>query len=272
MDIGQNIKKIRTQLNLTQAQFAEKIFLSPHAVSKWENGNNTPSLDDIERIAETFHVSILEIMGIPMPLFVNPYYEMVLTKLYECQLIIGTEELKETLYRERGFPGLDEGDFRNGFLRNVSDALLELQGMGYLVRSRTEQYDVIQMTFVGLYKSRTCYHVNVTAEEPWFGKYMYDSIPAEGIYGKLIENIENSKLNPFLYEAEEQEFEVFHNKDRILELVFGIRRTPGWKSEEERLDRAKYWNQRKKQLLELARNFPAAVPLAENIGIDPETN
>lgn len=38
MEFCEKIKKIRTDNNLTQEQFAEKLFVSRTAVSKWESG------------------------------------------------------------------------------------------------------------------------------------------------------------------------------------------------------------------------------------------
>ncbi|MBE6664668.1 MAG: helix-turn-helix transcriptional regulator [Ruminococcaceae bacterium] len=38
MNIGNNIKQLRQQKNLTQEQLAEKLGISYQAVSKWETG------------------------------------------------------------------------------------------------------------------------------------------------------------------------------------------------------------------------------------------
>ena len=58
MNIGNNIKQLRQQKNLTQDQVAEKLGVSYQAVSKWENKANTPDLALLPAIAELFGVSI----------------------------------------------------------------------------------------------------------------------------------------------------------------------------------------------------------------------
>lgn len=45
MEFCDKIKKIRTDNNLTQEQFAEKLYVSRTAVSKWESGKGYPSID-----------------------------------------------------------------------------------------------------------------------------------------------------------------------------------------------------------------------------------
>lgn len=58
MNIGNNIKLLRQQRNLTQEQIAEKLGVSYQAVSKWENNANTPDIALLPEIASIFGVSI----------------------------------------------------------------------------------------------------------------------------------------------------------------------------------------------------------------------
>ena len=44
MTIGQSIRYHRKKLNLTQAQLAERLNVTPQAVSKWESGSGLPDL------------------------------------------------------------------------------------------------------------------------------------------------------------------------------------------------------------------------------------
>ena len=43
--IGNNIKKLRMQRGMTQKNLADLLFVSPQAVSRWENNEVEPSLD-----------------------------------------------------------------------------------------------------------------------------------------------------------------------------------------------------------------------------------
>lgn len=58
MNIGNNIKRLRQQKNLTQDQVAEKLGVSYQAISKWETNANTPDISMLPEIANLFGVSI----------------------------------------------------------------------------------------------------------------------------------------------------------------------------------------------------------------------
>ena len=58
MNIGNNIKQLRQKNNLTQEQVAGKLGVSYRAVSKWENGANTPDIALLPEIANLFGVTI----------------------------------------------------------------------------------------------------------------------------------------------------------------------------------------------------------------------
>lgn len=58
MNIGNNIRSLRKQKNLTQEQVAEKLGVSYQAVSRWENNANTPDIALLPEIASVFGVSI----------------------------------------------------------------------------------------------------------------------------------------------------------------------------------------------------------------------
>ena len=42
--LSKNIKKLREEYNLTQDQLAEKLQVTSQAISKWETGENLPTL------------------------------------------------------------------------------------------------------------------------------------------------------------------------------------------------------------------------------------
>lgn len=60
--IGKFIKKIRLDNNLTQKEFADKLGVTPQAVSKWEQGKNIPDVGIIKQISKDFNVQIDEIL------------------------------------------------------------------------------------------------------------------------------------------------------------------------------------------------------------------
>lgn len=56
--IGELIRKLRTEMNLTQKQLAEKINVSDKAVSKWECGNGCPDVSLLSALADVFGTDI----------------------------------------------------------------------------------------------------------------------------------------------------------------------------------------------------------------------
>ncbi len=61
--VGENIKKYRKELGLTQAELAEKLYVEPQTISFWENGKRQPDIDTLVLLAEIFNVSMDELFG-----------------------------------------------------------------------------------------------------------------------------------------------------------------------------------------------------------------
>ena len=55
--LGENIRNLRKENKMSQEQLAEKLDVSRQSVSLWENGQTTPSMDNIIAIANIFGVS-----------------------------------------------------------------------------------------------------------------------------------------------------------------------------------------------------------------------
>lgn len=63
IDIGIQIKQLRTARNLTQSELAERINVTKSTVSAYENNTRLPSYDVLIKIAELFKVSVDNILG-----------------------------------------------------------------------------------------------------------------------------------------------------------------------------------------------------------------
>ena len=57
MELGDQIKKLRKEMKLTQDNFAGKLKIHSKQLAKYEAGRSTPSIDIIARIAEFCEVS-----------------------------------------------------------------------------------------------------------------------------------------------------------------------------------------------------------------------
>ena len=63
LNIGMNIKRLRLAKGLTQEQLAELLTISTAAVSKWEAKNTYPDITMLFPLAETFGVTVDELLG-----------------------------------------------------------------------------------------------------------------------------------------------------------------------------------------------------------------
>ncbi len=64
IDIGKNIKKLRLQQDLSQAQLAERLGITKSIISAYENGSRMPSYEVLLKISRIFKVSTDYLFGI----------------------------------------------------------------------------------------------------------------------------------------------------------------------------------------------------------------
>lgn len=62
--IGQTIKRLRKEKNLTQEELAELLKVTSQAVSKWENGTGMPDISQVVPLASVFGVSTDVLLGV----------------------------------------------------------------------------------------------------------------------------------------------------------------------------------------------------------------
>ena len=62
--IGQKIAYLRKMKGLTQAELAERLGVSPQAVSQWERSETLPDILTLPKIAEIFEEGIAAILGV----------------------------------------------------------------------------------------------------------------------------------------------------------------------------------------------------------------
>ena len=61
--IGDLIKKIRKENNLTQKELADKLGVTYQAVSKWETGKNIPDIAILKQISDEFNINIDDLLN-----------------------------------------------------------------------------------------------------------------------------------------------------------------------------------------------------------------
>jgi len=81
---GAIIKELREKKGLTQAELAEKLFVSDKTVSKWENGKGYPDVSLLEPIAKVFGISVSELLSGKTVRNINVSANMMRSKFYVC--------------------------------------------------------------------------------------------------------------------------------------------------------------------------------------------
>lgn len=61
--LSTNIKKYRLSKGITQEELAQKLFVTPQAVSKWETGTALPDVENLIKLADIFSVSADNLLG-----------------------------------------------------------------------------------------------------------------------------------------------------------------------------------------------------------------
>lgn len=54
MELSKQIKKYRTEANLSQEELADKIYVSRQTISNWENEKNYPDIKSLVLMSEVF--------------------------------------------------------------------------------------------------------------------------------------------------------------------------------------------------------------------------
>ncbi len=62
--IAKNIEQLRVKNGMKQDEFAKRLIVSRPTVSNWEQGKAMPTTDQLMKIAQEFHVSIDELLGL----------------------------------------------------------------------------------------------------------------------------------------------------------------------------------------------------------------
>lgn len=60
---GATIKTLREQKRMTQAELADKIFVTAKAISKWETGHGFPDISLLEPLGKALGISIIELLN-----------------------------------------------------------------------------------------------------------------------------------------------------------------------------------------------------------------
>ena len=58
MELNEQIKKYRTEMNISQEELAEKIYVTRQSISNWENGKTYPDIHSLLLLSSSFGISL----------------------------------------------------------------------------------------------------------------------------------------------------------------------------------------------------------------------
>lgn len=67
MQFSKNLKQLRTALNITQNEMAERLGISERGYRNYENGSREPNISGLIQIADILHVSLDSLVGRDFP-------------------------------------------------------------------------------------------------------------------------------------------------------------------------------------------------------------
>lgn len=114
--IGNKITEARKKINISQAQLAERLFISPQAVGKWERGESMPDIITLDRLAE--------ILGVDLNYF-SENFQSVITEVQTVESLIEpstelpSEKPKDKLRWDMSRSNLVDNDFSG--LKNLHE-------------------------------------------------------------------------------------------------------------------------------------------------------
>ena len=62
MELGNRIKELRKNINISQDELAEKLFVSRQTISNWENDKSYPDIQSVLLLSEIFNVSVDQLL------------------------------------------------------------------------------------------------------------------------------------------------------------------------------------------------------------------
>lgn len=94
-EFGENIRRAREELGITQQTLADKLFVTRQAVSRWENGSRYPDLLTAKRLSEGLNASLDELLSDDNmrtypevnPVIEYPMHKRVQTALFAAAVI-----------------------------------------------------------------------------------------------------------------------------------------------------------------------------------------
>ena len=76
IDLGNKLKKLRLDHQLSQSLLAEKLFVSRQAISLWETGKTIPDLTMLKKICEFYNISFDDLLDLNMRTSIDESFKL----------------------------------------------------------------------------------------------------------------------------------------------------------------------------------------------------
>ena len=63
MELNEKLQELRKAKGMTQEELAEVLYVSRTAISKWESGRGTPSIESLKQLSAFFSISIDDLLS-----------------------------------------------------------------------------------------------------------------------------------------------------------------------------------------------------------------
>jgi len=183
LNIGENIKKLRSTKQVTQEQLADHLSISYQAVSKWENNVTTPDIYLLPAIAEYFGVLIDELFKVELKGYKNKAAR--LNAMYQHSQTKENFDKADAEYEKLIAEGLaDNEDFHSyGILNQFHAQVLNKKAEEYLIKAgdRARCQLLILLASQGRYKENIERYENApeTAKNIYLLAYSYCDVNLE---------------------------------------------------------------------------------------------
>ena len=89
MELGNQIKKYRSELQISQEQLADRIYVSRQTISNWENEKSYPDVNSLILLSEVFQTSIDKLIKGDIEIMKEKINEQEIKKLNYYDNIFG---------------------------------------------------------------------------------------------------------------------------------------------------------------------------------------
>ncbi|MBQ8292321.1 MAG: helix-turn-helix transcriptional regulator [Bacilli bacterium] len=135
--ISKNIKKLREELKLSQAELAEKLNVSSEMVNAWEIGNEYPAVSVLPKLGEIFDISVDDLYDEKISTYKNKFERLV--KKYESDI----SQISVFLKAVKEFNDLQEANQLDAIDLANFGKLNYLMSKYYLKSSEKAYYDCL---------------------------------------------------------------------------------------------------------------------------------